>query len=63
MIKKTPRKESNKTTLARVKKEMAAPRVAKSARDVVYSVVLNKEKRPLRRDEVETHFKSELSKK
>lgn len=31
--------------------------------EVVYSVVLNKEKNPLSRDEVETHFKSELSKK
>ena len=31
--------------------------------EVVYSVVLNKEKKPLSRDEVETHFKSELSKK
>ncbi|HEV2221892.1 MAG TPA: hypothetical protein VGR84_02720 [Candidatus Acidoferrales bacterium] len=31
--------------------------------EVVYSVVLNKEKNLLSRDEVETHFKSELSKK
>lgn len=31
--------------------------------EVVYSVVLNKEKNALSRDEVETHFKSELSKK
>jgi len=31
--------------------------------EVVYSVVLNKEKNPLSRDEVETHFTSELSKK
>ena len=30
--------------------------------EVVYSVLLNKEKKPLSRDEVETHFKSELSK-
>jgi hypothetical protein len=27
-----PRKESNKATLARVKKEMAQPRIVKSAR-------------------------------
>ena len=31
--------------------------------EVVYSVVLNKEKNPLSRDKVETHFKNELSKK
>lgn len=31
--------------------------------EVVYSVVLNKEKNALSRDEVETHFRSELSKK
>ena len=31
--------------------------------EVVYSVVLNQERNTLSRDEVETHFKSELSKK
>jgi hypothetical protein len=29
---KEPRKESNKAALARIKKEMAQPRIAKSAR-------------------------------
>ena len=31
--------------------------------EVVYSVVLTNAKNPLSRDEVESHFKSELSKK
>jgi hypothetical protein len=31
--KRKPRNESGKATLARVKKEMAQPRIAKSARD------------------------------
>ncbi len=31
-ITRKPRKESNKATLARIEKEMAQPRVAKSAR-------------------------------
>ena len=31
--------------------------------EVVYSVVLNKAKNPLSREDVESHFKGELSKK
>jgi hypothetical protein len=31
--------------------------------EVVYSVILNKVKKPLRREEVESHFEHELSKK
>jgi hypothetical protein len=71
MSKKHAKKESGKATLAGVKKEMAKPRMAKSARkeEVNQAAVRvgrgkrmkTKARNPLGREDVESHFKRELS--
>ena len=67
MPKSETRKESGKATLARVKKEMAKPRVAKSARkkyaNLPLSVVLTEAGKPPRREATESHFEGNLREK
>jgi hypothetical protein len=66
MPKNKSKKESGKATLAGVKKEMAEPRIAKSAREKdmnpALAVVLTKGRR-LGREEVESQFEGEILKK
>jgi hypothetical protein len=67
MPKNKDRKESGKATLTRVKKEMAKPRVAKSARKsyakFTLPVVLSKAGKPPGREVAESHFEGKLLKK
>ncbi len=67
MPKYRARKESGKATLAGVKKEMAKPRVAKSARkkyaNLPLSVVLTGAGKPPGREATESHFEGRLLKK
>ncbi len=67
MPKNKARKESGKATLAGVKKEMAKPRVAKSARKkyarFALPVVLTEEGKPPGREAAESHLESKLLKK
>jgi hypothetical protein len=67
MPKNKARKESGKATLARVKKEMAKRRVAKSAQKkyakLLLSAVLTEAGKPPARDATESHFEGKLLKK
>jgi hypothetical protein len=67
MPKNKTRKESSKATLARVKKEMAKPRVAKSAKkkyaNLLLSAVLTEAGKRPARDATEGHFEGKLLKK
>jgi hypothetical protein len=60
-------KESGEATLARVKKEMAKPRVAKSARKKFSNLALSgrsaKAENPTAREATANHFGGNLSKK
>jgi hypothetical protein len=66
MSRNPTKKESGKETLARVKKEMARPRVAKSARkkyaNLLLPVVLTEARNPAIR-EAESHLKGKLLKR
>lgn len=67
MSRNKARKESGKVTLARVKKEMARPRVAKSAQKryakLALPVVLTEAGKPPGREAAESHFEGKLLKK
>ena len=66
MPKKKAKKDYRKATLAGVKKEMAKPRVAKSARkkyaNLSLPVVLSKARKPPRLEADESHSQGGLSK-
>ena len=67
MPKKKAKKDYGKATLAGVKKEMAKPRVAKSAwkkyANLALSVVWTEARKPPRREAAESHFKGKRVKK
>jgi hypothetical protein len=64
MPKKEAMKGSRQATLAGVQKEMAKPRVAKSARreyaNLMSPVLLNKPRKPPDHGDVERHFEGEV---
>jgi hypothetical protein len=67
MPKNKARKESGETTLASVKKEMAKPRVAKSAQKTyaksALPAVSTEAGKPRTREAAENHFEGKLLKK
>ena len=67
MPKKKAEKDYGKAILAGVKKEMAKPRMAKSARkkyaNLALSVVWTEARKPPRRGAAESHFKGKSMKK
>ncbi len=64
MLKNKAKKESGKATLAGVKKEMAQPRVAKSARkkyeNLTLPVALTEARKPPGRKAMESQFEGKL---